>query len=279
MNFRDFKLMSNGLSDIGLVRSNNEDVWSALNDYGFFILADGMGGHNAGEIAAKEAVTFISTSMEELFLASENSWNIFELSSFTKLFIENANSWVYRLGKEKKEYRGMGTTICALLFHEKSLIYGHVGDSRIYRFRNEKLEQLTVDHSLKNELISQGRFSNNNEQPFPYKNVLTRAIGTQQDVEVETHITPVNINDVYLMCSDGLSDYVPNKEILSILKEETSLDIASAKLIERAKLHGGQDNITVVIVRVEEHEKANLSKEKKSNISKLSSLRKGADRL
>ncbi|MCB1107954.1 MAG: serine/threonine-protein phosphatase, partial [Chlamydiia bacterium] len=135
MNRFAFRLTSFGLSDIGHIRKNNEDVFHSLKELGFFALADGMGGHNAGEVAAKEAVKFVSASVEELFASSKKDWNIFDLSSFNKICIENANSWVHHLGNKKKAYSGMGTTLCTLLFHERSLIYGHVGDSRIYRFR------------------------------------------------------------------------------------------------------------------------------------------------
>ena len=153
MNRYAFPLTYFWLTDVGHVRKNNEDVFLNLEEYGFFALADGMGGHNAGEIAAKEAVRFVSTSIEELFASSERDWNIFDLSSFNKICIENANSWVHHLGKKKNNYAGMGTTLCTLLFHERSLIYGHVGDSRIYRFREGLLEQLTDDHSLTNQLV------------------------------------------------------------------------------------------------------------------------------
>jgi len=235
-----FTFRSFGHSDIGLVRSNNEDVWSAIKECGFYILADGMGGHKAGEIAAQEAVRFVSASIEELYSSTEKRWNIFELSSFSKLFIENANSWVHHLGKKKEKYRGMGTTLCTLLFHEKSIIYGHVGDSRIYRLRQEKLDQLTHDHSLQNQLISEGRLSKESSKPFPYKNVLTRAIGTQTDVEAEIHIAPVDPHDVYLMCTDGLSDYVSDEEISRILNGHPTPKTKTENLIEKAKAGGGE---------------------------------------
>lgn len=254
MNHFRFKLSSYGLSDIGLVRSNNEDVWSYLDESGFFALADGMGGHNAGEVAAKEAVRFVCSSVEELFVSSEKEWNIFDLCSFTKLCIENANSWVHHLGKKRKEYSGMGTTLCTLLFHEHSLIYGHVGDSRIYRFRQGQLDQLTIDHSLKNELISQGKFYESPNKPFPYKNVLTRAIGTHGDVEAEIHIAPVNVDDLYLMCSDGLTDCVTDQEISSILRQSKDPKDITLELIELAKKNGGNDNITIVSVHVNEED-------------------------
>jgi serine/threonine protein phosphatase PrpC len=249
----DFTLHCFGLSDIGLVRSNNEDIWSDLSKHGFFILADGMGGHNAGEVAAKEAVRFICTSMEELFSSPKSKWSLQELSSFIKLSIENANSWVYHLGQKKKEYKGMGTTLCSLLFYKRDLIYSHVGDSRIYRYRKRQFDQLTKDHSLKNALISQGKFKEASPGTFPYKNVLTRAIGTHAEIDAEIDIAHVNTDDIYLMCTDGLSDYVESKEIASTLRKHTNPKIAATHLIAQAKENGGNDNITVVIITAKEN--------------------------
>ena len=271
MNKCDFELNSVGVSDVGLVRTNNEDVWSAMKPYHFYVLADGMGGHKAGEVASKEAVRFVCCSIEELFASTERPFNIFELSSFTKLYIENANSWVHHLGKKKKEYRGMGTTLCSLLFHERSLIYGHVGDSRIYRLRAGNLEQITVDHSLKNQMIREGRLNEGTAQVFPYKNVLTRAIGTNLEVEAEIHIASVEEGDVYLMCTDGLSDCVSDRRIEEILNSTPDLDEGSNALVEEAKAEGGSDNITIVLVRATAHEGKDLSRQQRNDPSRSES--------
>lgn len=252
MNECDFSLSSFGMTDVGLVRTNNEDVFMNLAEYAFFAIADGMGGHKAGEVAAKEAVRFVGASIEELFVSTERNWNIFDLTAFNKLCIENANSWVHHLGKKKKECKGMGTTICTLLFHERSLIYGHVGDSRIYRFREGLLEQLTVDHSLTNQMIAKGQIQKESQQTAQYKNVLTRALGTQSEVDAEIHIAPVNPHDIYLMCSDGLTDQVSDGEIAHILSQHKDIKTGTAALIDRAKAQGGQDNVTVVLVKTDE---------------------------
>ncbi|WP_194846908.1 Stp1/IreP family PP2C-type Ser/Thr phosphatase [Candidatus Neptunochlamydia vexilliferae] len=258
MNRCAFSLTSYGISDVGLVRKNNEDIFLNMKEHAFFALADGMGGHNAGEIAAKEAVRFVSASIEELFISREKEWDIFDLSSFSKLCIENANSWVHHLGTKKRDYQGMGTTLCTLLFHERSLIYGHVGDSRVYRLRGGTLEQLTLDHSLSNEMLAQGQVSKEELEKLP-KNVLTRAIGTQNDVEAEIHIAPVMTNDIYLVCSDGLTDQVSDKEIAEILKNAKDIKSATTQLVERAKQEGGHDNVTVVTIKA--NEKENLSRQ------------------
>ena len=247
------KLECYGLSDIGLVRSNNEDLWTCIEKHGFFALADGMGGHKSGEVAAKEAVTFVRSSIEEFFIFPRTNCTLFDLSSLFTLSIENANSWVYSLGQKRKEYRGMGTTLCTLLFHDNSIIYSNVGDSRIYRYRNKALKQLTSDHSLKNQLISKGKFVDGSHRHFPYKNVLTRAIGTHVDVEVDTHIATVNTNDVYLMCSDGLTDYVDDLAISKTVSQSQNTKEITLSLINQAKHKGGCDNITVVIIKVGEN--------------------------
>ncbi len=248
----DFQLDSFGQSDIGLVRKNNEDIWDSLNEHSFFVLADGMGGHKAGEVAAKEAVYFVCSSMKDLFDSQEKNWTIFDLSAFSKISIENANSWVYHMGRKEKSLQGMGTTLCTLLFFQRSLIYGHVGDSRIYRHREGILTQLTADHSLRNQMIAKGTFDPNHAKPFPYKNVLTRAIGTHKDVEPEIHVAPVAPHDVYLMCSDGLTDFVDDSVIAKTLSENWSIEAMTESLIEKAKLGGGSDNITIVVIQVSE---------------------------
>jgi len=146
----------------------------------------------------------------------------------------------------------MVTTIFTLIFHQQSLIYGHVGDSRIYRFRKGLLEQLTFDHSLKNQMILQGQFKKENSQNFPYRNVLTRAIGTQIEVEAEINIALVNPNDIYLMCSDGLTDQVSDQKITDILNNAKDIKQATQTLIETAKEQGGRDNVTVILIQTDE---------------------------
>lgn len=252
-----YQLTCFGMTDVGLVRRNNEDVFLNLQEHGFFAVADGMGGHNAGEIAANETVRFVSASIQDFFSSAGNC-TIFDLISFNKRWIENANNWVHRLGKKKKEYKGMGTTLCTLLFHESSLIYGHVGDSRIYRFRKGLLKQLTFDHSLRNEMLAQGYVKKEHSQTLPYKNILTRAIGTQIDVEAEMHIAPVISNDIYLACSDGLTDQVSDRKISEILESTDNIERATETLIEQAKRQGGYDNVTVVLVKADERK--NLSR-------------------
>lgn len=235
-----YTIESFGISDLGLKRSNNEDVFHELPSLRFFVLADGMGGHNAGEVAAREVVYHLSTSIHQLFSSSEETKNSLEhLPNHLHKAIQNANLWVHELSEQKAEFCGMGTTLCCLLLHQNSLVYAHVGDSRIYRFRTF-LEQLTEDHSLikKQENSANG------------KNIITRAIGTTPHVSPDISIAPVEPNDIYFLCSDGLTDFVSDEELSLILQEHSCIKTASKKMIEAAKNKGGCDNITVLMIKV-----------------------------
>jgi len=246
-----YTVESFGISDLGLVRGNNEDVFHEIPMHHFFVLADGMGGHNAGEIAAKEVVHHLSTSVCQLFSSKEETPPSSEaFPSHLHQAILKANLWVHELSEQKKELSGMGTTLCCLLLHKESLIYAHVGDSRIYRFR-QKLEQLTEDHSL---LSSSQKGSS---LPIPGKNIITRAIGTSPTVEPDISIATLEANDVYFLCSDGLTDFVSDQELTDILTEHTCIKTASRRMIETAKNKGGSDNITVLMIKVN-HDTQNI---------------------
>jgi protein phosphatase len=232
-----------GLTDIGMTRPNNEDVWAALPEIGFFALADGMGGHQAGEIAAKEAIEHLLSSAKKIATT-----NTIELIIELKTAIEKANKWVYRLGKETPTYHGMGTTLCCLQLTETSIIYAHVGDSRLYRLRDQKLELLTQDHSLLNKWLKTPQAATC-ETPFPYKNVITRAVGTSSKANPEIASAERHPTDLYLLCTDGLSDVLPIEEIQTILLTTTTLEETAARLIETAKIKGSSDNMTVLLCR------------------------------
>ncbi|MDE3045575.1 MAG: serine/threonine-protein phosphatase [Verrucomicrobiota bacterium] len=244
------QLNSFGLSDIGLSRSNNEDVWVAMPDIGFFALADGMGGHQAGEVAAKEAIENILVSAKTFSSAGPISCP--DLVIAFRLAIEKANRRVYELGQELETLSGMGTTLCCLYWTEEAVIYGHVGDSRIYRFRNQKLEQLTHDHSLLarwmariERVLPVGAAS---ASSYPYKNVITRAVGTSRKANPEIAVATYEPGDLFLLCSDGLSDTLAPSDIEKILERSSSLEQSAAHLIEKAKIKGSSDNITVLLV-------------------------------
>lgn len=254
-----YKVLAYGLSDIGLVRQNNEDFWMALPSIDFYVLADGMGGHRAGEVAAKEAVQTLCR-LVNMHFSSREQFTLEEAHGIIQIAIEEANNIVYQMGRAHQELRGMGTTLCCLYFHPKGLIYANVGDSRIYRFRGHQLEQLTKDHSLLREMVDLGQISENQSSDFLFKNIITKAVGTEAHVEPSVHITDVQDQDIYIMCTDGLSDMMNHLQIEDILNHATSVQSCTKKLIAQAKKQGGYDNITVVTMKVQEnHDRENLS--------------------
>ncbi|MBS3904170.1 MAG: serine/threonine-protein phosphatase [Simkania sp.] len=223
-----------GLSDIGRKRQNNEDVFATLNELCFYALADGMGGHQAGEIAAQLAIE----SMCKTFLDDENlilphpSHLLIEKLSYA---IGQANRQVLAMAAKNKEWTGMGTTLSCLLLHNKTLFFGHVGDSRIYQCRN-RLEQLTQDHTTHSQRK---------------KGKITRAIGTSPRIEPEIGVIAPIHNDLYLLCSDGLTDHIEDEEIFRVIQEyKENTPLLCQKLVDAANAKGGTDNITVIAIKV-----------------------------
>lgn len=252
-----YKVSAYGLSDIGLVRQNNEDVWAQLPDELFFVLADGMGGHQAGEIAAKEAVRHLCLLFKQSISFDKSLEEVKQLLFET---IQQVNQIIYRMGSKQEDLKGMGTTLCCLFIHPDGLVYGHVGDSRIYRLRNNQLEQLTQDHSLVRELISLGHLDEEQADDFLYKNIITKAIGTEPSVEPTIKVAPILADDLFLLCTDGLTDLVESGEIRKIMMRYPEQEIAK-QLIKAAKQKGGYDNITVIVVKIQEqNDKADLSR-------------------
>jgi PPM family protein phosphatase len=239
------KVESYGLSDVGLVRPNNEDVFLVIPEKQFYVLADGMGGHNAGEIAAFKAVESMCTSVKLL----DKRTTIEETCNLLRSAISTANETVYTLSHQNKAYSGMGTTLSCFLLHDDALIYAHVGDSRLYRKRG-KLEQLTDDHSLRHVMLI------NEEQPSPdlpallFRNVITRAIGTHPYVIPDIGVIPIQDGDIYLLCSDGLTDFVPEEYISKAMDAHVSLEQIATQLVKLALEKGGNDNITVLLVKI-----------------------------
>lgn len=246
-----FKLSSFGHSDVGLIRRNNEDVFLQLPDLSCYLLADGMGGHNAGEVAAKETVVFFSNCVEKLLKTQKAHLDLAKLTHHLADFIHRSNERIYLLGKENASCSGMGTTLSALLFFESTAICTHVGDSRIYRYRQKNLCQLSQDHTLKNKLLQQGLLEKAIRDGIRYKNVLTNAIGAFKKVSPEISTHPCLPGDLYLICSDGLSDFVTDQEICCILDAQIGLQDITYSLINKAKQKGSCDNITVVLTQIE----------------------------
>ncbi len=261
------QLIAFGASDVGLGRANNEDAWTALTDIGFFVLADGMGGHKAGEVAAKEAIDTLCKAVRTL--AETPSLSFTELIVRLRQAIEKANRWVYEMGRGSQTLHGMGTTLCCVYWTHEAVLYAHVGDSRIYRFRAAKCEQLTTDHSLFAKWLSFGKIAEECVTPFPYKNVITRAIGTSTQVHPEIAVSTFEPGDLFLLCSDGLSDVLSPSDMEKILGRSDSLQQAANRLIEKAKIKGSSDNITVLIIQ---HEQQNLLRQQLHDRARPQSL-------
>ncbi|MEI6242895.1 MAG: PP2C family serine/threonine-protein phosphatase [Chlamydiota bacterium] len=236
-----------GYSDIGPVRSNNEDTWVCLPEHNFYALADGMGGHLAGEVAAKETTDHLC-DLASHFLHSEKKVSLPLIISKLRFSIQKVNTRVYELGQAYPQFRGMGTTLCCLYFYSNTAIYAHIGDSRIYHFR-QKLFQLTEDHSLLNKLLAD-KETTNQKVLKSCKNVITKAIGTTSYVDPEISHLTIEPKDLFLLCSDGLSDYVPGTEITDILQASASIQEKGKNLINRAKEKGSRDNMTVILLEV-----------------------------
>lgn len=246
-----YKIHAYGLTDVGHVRDNNEDFWAELSERHFYVLADGMGGHRAGEVAAEEAVNAICDQINAMFDTNAPELTYEEAFGALHIAIEETNKKVYAKGQSSAELNGMGTTLCALLFHPKGLIYAHVGDSRIYRVREGMLDQLTRDHSLLRELVERGQANNHREDSKRIKNIITKAIGTEPQVDPAVHMAEIAEGDLYLMCTDGLSDMLKDSEIEAIMGRDEPIKLLAHRLVDSAKAKGGHDNITAVIVHVQ----------------------------
>lgn len=237
-----------GTSDIG-IRANNEDLLSFLPEYNFFCIADGMGGHKAGEIAAKEATSEIHRSVIENLHPKNllSLQNIF--SHLQKGFLE-ANKKVFSLGKEHVSLQGMGTTLTCIYFYQNNAVFAHIGDSRIYLLRGDQLTQITKDHSLFNDFLLKGKIKKEENMPKQYKNIITKAIGAQNTISPDIEHLPCFSKDKYIICSDGLSDFIKEEEIKKILLQSSSKKIAVKNLIKTAKMNGSTDNISTLLLEI-----------------------------
>ena len=246
------RILSYGLTEIGLVRRKNEDAWAEIPDSSFYCLADGMGGHPAGDVAAKEAVDALCRICKQRI--GEESWQespFKAVERFLKEAIQEVNAVVYAVAASDSKLRGMGTTLCALHMQSDRAIYGHVGDSRIYRLRDRKLERLTQDHSLAHELLGLGQLKEDDLELFAHKNIITKSIGNDPVIEPTVGSSPLLKGDLYLLCTDGITDMLGLQEMEKILNRTSSIEEKGQDLVSAAMLKGGHDNATVVLVQAE----------------------------
>ncbi|MDO8264656.1 MAG: Stp1/IreP family PP2C-type Ser/Thr phosphatase [Gallionella sp.] len=240
----------------GMVRSHNEDSVASEPACGLVVLADGMGGYNAGEVASGIAVSVVATEIRQRLL-NESPTDRDEATgeelgvSLLRENIQKANASIFHASQSQPQYAGMGTTMVSGLFYDNRVAVGHIGDSRMYRLRGETLEAITRDHSLLQEQIDAGIISIEDARLSKNKNLVTRAVGIDAEVEVEIHVHDVLVGDIYLLCSDGLNDMVEDEDIHSILDAfRSNLPLAASQLIQMANDNGGRDNVSVILVKV-----------------------------
>lgn len=231
-------------TDTGRQRRENED--SAIARAPLFVVADGMGGARAGEVASRVAIDTFQRAMPE---AGSSEQRLADR-------VREANLAIYERARSEPELEGMGTTLTAAYLDDAHVAIAHVGDSRAYLFRDGKLQRLTRDHSLVDELVRQGKLTEAQAAEHPQRSVITRALGVEREVEVDTWSYPARAGDVLLLCSDGLTSMISEDRIAKVLGSTDELDRAGARLIEDANAAGGRDNITVVLCRLEEVETA-----------------------
>jgi serine/threonine protein phosphatase PrpC len=235
--------------DPGRARSNNEDSVATDPDVGLAVLADGMGGYNAGEVASQMATTFIRTELGRWLREASQQASDADVRRAMDICVDNANRAIFNAANSNPQYAGMGTTLVVAAFREARLLLGHVGDSRAYRLRGGRLQQLTRDHSLLQEQIDAGLITAEQAAFSANKNLVTRAVGVEDTVLLETHLHEVQPGDLYMMCSDGLSDMIDDGTIAHLMQRGDSLDAMARTLIDAANDAGGKDNISVILAR------------------------------
>ena len=241
-------------TDRGLVRAHNEDAIGFSEEFRIAVLADGMGGYNAGEIASGIATEAFRSRLEQRLREidiTRRSPSSKVLQRLTTDAVEAANQQILDAAINQPEYSGMGTTLVAALFHQNRVVLAHVGDSRAYRFRHGALTQLTRDHSQLQEQIDAGLVSPEWARFAPNKNLITRALGVMPLVEVETSVHFIEEGDIYLLCSDGLSDMLAVDQLIALFGQENDLDALCERLVQAANDNGGRDNISVVLTAVQ----------------------------
>ncbi len=250
------KINISEITDTGKVRDHNEDAIGSNPDVGLMVLADGMGGYNAGEVASGIAVQTITELAAEGATREERN----DIDPHTGLMrqtivlrdaISRANKIIFQTAQSQTHCEGMGTTLVAAMFYDNRVSIAHVGDSRAYRLRGDHFEQLTMDHSLLQELVDRGFYSEEEAQRSTNRNYVTRALGVEPSGEIEVQEFEVLPDDVYLLCSDGLPDMVEDEDIhLTIRTFNASLDVVGQQLVQLTNDHGGRDNVSIMLAQI-----------------------------
>jgi protein phosphatase len=251
-------LQSASLTDPGRVRDHNEDCIESRPEIGLYVLADGMGGYNAGEVASGMATSLIADGVQDAWKPREAERSGREQCKdmSQKLLGEQilrANNAIYTTSQNNPECAGMGTTLVVCLFYDNFVAVAHIGDSRLYRLRGEAMEQVTRDHSLLQEQLDSGLITPEEAKLSQNKNLVTRALGIDPSVDPEIHVYETQPEDIYLLCSDGLSDMVDDEEIrLTLITLKTNPSLTVQQLVQAANDNGGRDNISAMLIRVAE---------------------------
>jgi protein phosphatase len=243
-------------TDPGMVRSHNEDSIAADPANGLVVLADGMGGYNAGEVASGMATTVILSEMRQILQGAkpydiDSRTNQQLAARMVREQVLKANSSIYHAAQSQPQYAGMGTTLVVCLFYDNRMLVAHLGDSRVYLLRDGRFSQVTRDHSLLQEQIDSGIITPEQAKKAQHKNLVTKALGIDPTVEPEIHEYPTKTGDIYLLCSDGLCDMVDDEDIgMTMQTLGGNLKLAAQQLVQMANDHGGRDNVSVILVRV-----------------------------
>jgi serine/threonine protein phosphatase PrpC len=251
------RVVASGLSDIGRARSHNEDSYLVDLDLGLFVVADGMGGHQHGEVASRLAVDSILQSIQQPRQRRRRSAEGPQTGQASELLSEavaGAHDYVLNAIQEDVSLLGMGTTVVAMLVHDDGAIIAHVGDSRAYRLEDGGMQLLTEDHTWVREQVSAGHLSERQAREHPLRNVVTQALGGTGEVAVEVSRERLRPGQLYLLCSDGLTSMLEDDEIEAFLTSDGSLDQMCRELVQAANQNGGLDNITVILVQVLEED-------------------------
>jgi protein phosphatase len=244
------------LTDPGRVRDHNEDCIEARPEIGLYVLADGMGGYNAGEVASGMATSLISDGLQEIWnprdLARMPRDEVKALSEkLIREQISRANNAIFTTSQNNPECAGMGTTLVVCLFYDNFVTVAHIGDSRLYRLRGDVMDQVTRDHSLLQEQLDSGLITPEEAKLSQNKNLVTRALGIDPTVEPEIHVHETQVDDIYVLCSDGLSDMVEDEEIrLTMVTLRQNPTLTVQQLVQSANDNGGRDNISAMLIRV-----------------------------
>jgi protein phosphatase len=243
-------------TDVGAIRSFNEDSIAADSNLGLLVLADGMGGNQAGDVASSMATGLVMDHLKrmlnEMALSPIRSARLSPESLAVKSAVETANLAIYKAAQTDSKYAGMGTTIVLILFHHSLATIAHVGDSRLYRLRQGRLELLTHDHSLLQEQVEMGLISSEDAKVSHNRHLVSRALGVEAEIDVDIREHNVQPNDIYLLCSDGLNDMVDGPDIeLAMSELRANLPLAASQLVQMANDNGGHDNVSVIIAKVQ----------------------------